>query len=131
MQVTGLRSCHEKVGGIYYVGRMFDKIRLHAAGKLPEDYHANLGNGFDGRVLAFLRLDYPALVARVKQGGTDEGILEWCFAQGRRPSEEEIEVWSEYMRKRGWNDDATPRLHIASRKSAARNAPIFRLSSTS
>jgi gluconokinase len=108
MQVPGLRSCYEKVGGIYHLGRMFDKIRLHAAGKLPEDYHANLGKGFDARALTFLDVDYPSLVERVKQGGTDGEFLDWCFQRGRHPSDEEIEVWNAFMRKRGWKDDGTP-----------------------
>jgi hypothetical protein len=41
MKVPGLRSSYEKVGGIVYFGRMLDKIRLHASGRLPEGY--NLG----------------------------------------------------------------------------------------
>jgi len=107
MHVPGLRSCHDKTGGIFYIGRMFDKIRLHAAGKLPEEYQANLGKGFDARALTFLDVDYPSLVERVKQGGTDAELLDWCFQRGRHPSDEEIEIWNEFMRKRGWNDDAT------------------------
>ena len=110
MQVPGLRSPYDQVGGIYYVGRMFDKIRLHAAGKLPEDYHANLGKGFDARALSLLNLDYPSVVERVNQGGTDAEILKWCFERGRRPSDEEIEIWNDFMRKRGWRDDGTPTL---------------------
>ena len=85
MHVPGLRSCYEKVGGIHYVGRMFDKIRLNAAGKLPQEYHANLGKGFDARALSFLDVDYPSLVERVKEGGTDEELLAWCFQRGRHP----------------------------------------------
>ncbi|MGA3171380.1 MAG: DUF5069 domain-containing protein [Chthoniobacteraceae bacterium] len=107
MQVPGLRSCYDKVGGIRHVGRMFDKIRLHAAGKLPDDYLANLGKGFDGRAVSFLQVDYPSLVERVKQGGTDDEILQWCYEQGRHPTDEQIEVWNEFMRKRGWNDDGS------------------------
>ena len=110
MQVPGLRSCHEKVGGILYLGRMFDKIRLHTAGKLPEDYHANLGKGFDARTLSFLDVDYASLVERVNQGGTDDELLAWCFERGRYPTDEQIEVWNEFMRKRGWNDEASKRL---------------------
>lgn len=110
MNVPHLRSPYVKVGGIHYVARMFDKIRLNAAHQLPAEYHANLGTGFDGRALSFLWIEYPALVERVKQGGSDEEILEWAFNQGRRPSTEEIEVWNEFMRKRGWNDEATERL---------------------
>jgi hypothetical protein len=108
MHVPNLRSCYDQVGGIRYIGRMFDKIRLHAAGKLPEEYHANLGKGFDARALTFLDIDYPSLVERVTQGGTDEELVEWCFQRGRHPKDEEIEIWNEFMRKRGWNDDGTP-----------------------
>ena len=105
-----LRSPHQKVGGIVYFGRMIDKIRLHAAGQLPEDYLPNLGDGFDARACSFLGINYPALVERVKQGGTEEELLNWAFSQGRKPSEEEIEVWNDFMRKRGWNDAGSPRL---------------------
>ncbi len=110
MNIPGLRSPHEKLGGICYIGRMLDKIRLQAAGKLPADYLGNLGGGFDERAVNFLWIDYPALVERVKEGGNDEEILEWCQQRGRSPREEEIEVWNEFLRKRGWNDEASPRL---------------------
>ena len=115
MNVPNLRSPYVKIGGIRYLARLLDKIRLHAAHQLPADYHANLGTGFDGRALSFLWIEYPALVARVKQGGSDEQILEWAVSQGRQPSPEEIEVWNEFMRKRGWNDEMSERL--AQRKS--------------
>ena len=110
MKVPGLRSPHEKVEGLVHFGRMLDKIRLHAKGRLPADYHANLGSGFDGRCCSFLGVKYEDVVARVKLGGEDADILEWCFAKGRRPSPEEIDVWSSYLRKRGWRDDASKRL---------------------
>ncbi|MBV9671613.1 MAG: DUF5069 domain-containing protein [Verrucomicrobia bacterium] len=42
--VPGLRSPYEKVGRLVYLGRMLDKIRLHAMGNLPPEYHANLGD---------------------------------------------------------------------------------------
>lgn len=123
MNVPNLRSPAVKLGGIFYVARMIDKVRLHAAGQLPADYISNLGTGFDGRALSFLWIEYPALVERVKQGGTDEEILDWAFATGRRPSDEEIEVWNEFMRKRGWNDEASSRLEQRKAESgfAARN----------
>jgi hypothetical protein len=104
------RSPFDQVGGLYYVGRMFDKIRLFAAGTLQEDLHENLGTGFDAKVLAFLQLEYAPIVERVKAGGSDEEILEWCYEQGRKPSEFDMDVWNEYMRKRGWNDTGTKRL---------------------
>jgi hypothetical protein len=110
MKVENLRSPHLKTGDLCYFGRMIDKIRLHAGGQLPADYHANLGGGFDARCCSFLWVEYPMLVERVKEGGTDEEILEWAFQQGRKPSPEEMEVWNEFMRKRGWNDEATSTL---------------------
>ena len=110
MNVPNLRSCHDKAGGVCYFGRMLDKIRLHSKGELPADYHANLGKGFDERCVDFLRVDYTALVDRVKKGGADEEILAWAIAQGGNRSEDEIEVWNEFMRKRGWNDAMSPRL---------------------
>lgn len=110
MKVPNLRSPRETVGGIYYVGRMFDKIRLHAEGQLPQEYHGNLGVGFDGRAIAFLHVAYADVVAQVKTGANDEAVLEWCFQHGHRPTEEEIAVWNGYMFKRGWRDDGSERL---------------------
>ena len=104
------------VGGLVFFGRSLDKIRLHAQGKLPADYHENLGGGMDGRVARFLRVEYGALVKRTLQGGTDEEILEWCFQQGRRPNNEEIEVWNGFLAKRGWRDAASEALAEAKKK---------------
>jgi gluconokinase len=101
------RSPSQKVGGLFYFGRMLDKIRQHARGELPSDYHANLGKGFDEKCVKFLRVNYDDLVERVKRGGTDEEILEWGFTVGRKPSEDDIYVWNEFMRKRGWNDEVS------------------------
>src|SRR6266540_5276058 len=104
MAAFPLRSPSEKIGGLFYFGRMLDKIRLYAKAELPSDYHANLGKGFDEKCVTFLRVNYDQLVERVKKGGTDDEILQWCFSVGRRPSESDIYVWNEFMRKRGWND---------------------------
>jgi hypothetical protein len=110
MATVALRSPSEKVNGLFYFGRMLDKIRLHASGELPADYHANLGKGFDEKCVTFLRVSYDQLVERVKQGGRDDEILQWCFSVGRRPSEDDIYVWNEFMRKRGWNDEVSETL---------------------
>jgi|SRR6267143_3748467 gluconokinase len=105
-----LRSPAVKVGGIFHFGRMLDKMRVHAQGKLPGDYQANLGKGFDGSCVKFLGLDYDELVERVLEGGSDEEIFRWCLERGRKPSEREIRVWNEFMRKLGWNDEVTETL---------------------
>ncbi len=112
MQVPGLRSSFEKVGAIVFFGRMLDKIRLNADGKLPSGY--NLGTAdrtfFDARCTAFLGVEYSALVKRVLDGGSDEEVLAWCFQQGRQPSAEEVEVWNEFMIKRGLRDVSSAEL---------------------
>ncbi|MDP9003688.1 MAG: DUF5069 domain-containing protein [Verrucomicrobiota bacterium] len=102
-----VRSPAAQVGGIVYFGRMLDKIRVHAQGNLPEDYQPNLGTGFDRSCVEFLEVSYDELVTRTKEGGTDEEILAWCFAKGRRPTDNQIHIWNEWMRKRGWNDDVS------------------------
>ena len=107
MRSVDLRSPSEKVGDLFYFGRMLDKIRSHAKGELHPDYHANLGKGFDEKCVSFLRINYDQLVEGVKQGGSDEEILQWCFRVGRKPSEDDICVWNEFMRKRGWNDEVS------------------------
>lgn len=110
MDLSKLRSPHVKTGGIVHFARMLDKIRLHSEGQLHEDYVANLGEGFDLRCINFLQVSYEALVALTHAGASDEEALGWCFAHGHRPTEEEMEVWNEFMRKRGWNDAGSERL---------------------
>jgi Domain of unknown function (DUF5069) len=110
MTEPDLRSPSAMVGGIVYFGRMLDKIRLHDKNELPADYQANLGRGFDEFCTKFLHVQYHDVARRVREGGRDEEILWWCFDKGRRPSETEIYVWNEFMRKRGWNDEITETL---------------------
>jgi gluconokinase len=104
MKELPIRSPSAKVKGIVYFGRMLDKIRAHEKGELPSDYQPNLGKGFDANCVAFLGVSYDELAERVKQGASDEAMLEWCFTLGRTPSEHEVYVWNEFMRKCGWND---------------------------
>ena len=101
-----VRSPSAKLGGLVYFGRMLDKIRLHDRGELPADYQPNLGRGFDAKCCAFLHLDYAEVVKRVKEGASDEEMLEWAFSSGRRPSDKEITMWNDFMRKFGWRDEA-------------------------
>jgi len=75
------RSPFDQVGGLVYFARMLDKIRLSARGQLREDFQKNLGIGFDGRCTRYLHINYADLVDRVLQGGSDEEVLEWCFAR--------------------------------------------------
>lgn len=107
MEIEGIKGCFEKTHGMFYFARMCSKILLHAAGKLPADYHDMLGNGFDGRTCRYLRVQYEDVKARVLGGMTDAEMLEWCFANGRRLTAEEILIYNSFMSKRGWRDDET------------------------
>jgi hypothetical protein len=115
MKVPGLRSPHAEVGGIVYFGRMLDKIRLKAAGKLPAGYNTGTKNwfDFDARCTRFLRVRYGELKKRTLDGASDLQLLRWCFKHGKKPSVEEIEIWNTFMRKRGWNDPSSPGLEEA------------------
>ena len=114
MKIPGLRHSAEHVGGIVFFGRMLDKIRLHAQGKLPPDYKQ--GTGTDTRVCRFLGVDYDAIVKRTLEGGTDEEILEWCFERGRRRNEEDILMFNAFLTKRGWRDSFTEALEQTKRE---------------
>jgi hypothetical protein len=110
MKVENLRSAYVKTDGLYYFARMVDKIRLHAAGRLPPEYQQVLGLGFDGRTCRFLGIEYAELTKRTLQGGSDEELLRWCLEHGRAPGEEEMAMWNDWVRKKGWRDETSERL---------------------
>ena len=107
-----LRSPHDKVSGLVHFGRMIDKIRAHAVSPLGPDYEPTMGKGFDGRVCRFLKISYNDLRehALAQPDAAAEALLEWAFAHGHRPDDEEIFNFNEFLRKYGWNDEATDRL---------------------
>jgi len=62
--IPGLRSPSDEVSGLVYFGRMLDKIRLAAAGELPEGWQSMRGmqkGAFDCRCCTFLGIEYSAL----------------------------------------------------------------------
>ena len=107
---------YKETKGLVYFARMLDKIRLKAKGELPADYFVGLDPDptvFDARCTRFLGVNYDELVDRTLKGGTDEQILGWCFERGRKPSEEDIKIWSAFLLKRGWRDEASEDLQAA------------------
>ena len=111
-----LRSPYDKVGGFSYFVRMLDKIRRHGKGELPLEYEMNLGKGFDEKCATFLRVRYELVVEYVNHGLNDAAILQSCFGMGHRPTEREIYMWNEFMRKRGWNDELSGVLESEKKK---------------
>lgn len=104
--LPGLRSPYVKVGRIVFFGRMLDKVRLHAQGRLTPDYEENLGGGFDARTCQFLNVNYDELRETTLAMPTpdDEAVLAWCEARGARRPDFECELWNTFMMKRGWHD---------------------------
>ena len=100
------RSPRDRVGGLCHFGRMLDKIRSHLRGELPEEYHPHFGLsiGLDGMLCGMLCIAHADLIERMRDGGTDEEILEWCYARGIRLNHTQVHVWNEFARKLGWND---------------------------
>jgi hypothetical protein len=88
---------------------MLDKIRLHAAGNLPDAYVANLGDAqfyvLDGRCCRFLGVPYAEIKARTLQGGSDEEILAWVHSRGIARTDEECHMWNRFIVKLGWRDE--------------------------
>lgn len=107
MKIEGIRGCFDRTRGLFYFARMCSKIRLHAQGKLPADYHEMLGQGFDGRTCRYLRVRYEDVRNQVLLGKTDTEVIDWCFANGRQLTDEEVLIYNSFMSKRGWHDDET------------------------
>jgi Domain of unknown function (DUF5069) len=128
--VPGVRSPYVKVGRLVYFGRMLDKIRLHAEGKLPADYVCNIGDDkpgmFDTRCCGFLRVPYVALRDQTLSGGSDESVLAWAEQTGGRRTDEECMVFNSFLMKRGWHDpaDNVQRLHQRIAESGLEGKPI-------
>ena len=113
MQTRAPVTDHKKTKGLIYFARMLDKIRLKASGQLSPGYFTGLepdDTVFDARCVRFLEIDYDELKKRTLEGGTDEEILEWCFQRGKRRNEEEIQIWNNFILKRGWRDNGSEEL---------------------
>lgn len=100
----------DQVHGYVYFARLCSKVRLHASGDLDPEFHPNMGKAMDLWTCQFLHVDYPDLQKVILGGATDGEALEWCWQNGRKPSEPELEWWSSYMRNRGFRDDLTEKL---------------------
>ncbi|MFT3868571.1 MAG: DUF5069 domain-containing protein [Nibricoccus sp.] len=123
--IPGLRSPYVKVGRLVYFGRMIDKIRLHAAGKLPADYVENFGDAqstvFDARCCRFLGISHAALIDQVATGKNEETLLAWCHETGGARTDEQCDIWNNFMMKRGWRDEAIERLQTRLREAGLQN----------
>ncbi len=105
-------SPKEEIDGLPYCLRLFDKIRLHHAGKLHPDYHENLGKGFDLWTCQFLGVSYEELSEQIIANSNDEEVLQWAREHGAKRSDLEKTWWLAYMYKRGYRDEMSERLQM-------------------
>ena len=109
---------YRETKGLIYFARMLDKIRRNADGRLPPGYFLGVEDPtfFDARCTRFLGVDYDEVAARTLQGGSDEEILDWCFAHGGKPGDEEMLIWNAFIAKRGWRDESSVDLQAAKKR---------------
>lgn len=101
------RSPYEKIGGLTYLGRCIDKIRLKQAGQLRPDFHELMGKGYDARIMGYLELDYGKFAEFVRTGATDGQCWDYCVRHGRKMNDLLVLIWNDFAAKRGWNDSAS------------------------
>lgn len=110
-------SAYVETKGLRYFPRMLSKIRLLAAGSLREDFHEMIGQGLDGRLCNYLRVDYAALREQTLATDNDDAILDWVQEHGRGLNETDILLWNHYVTKLGWRDQVSESL--ANRKKSS------------
>jgi hypothetical protein len=98
------RSPKALLGGMAHLGRFIDKIRLRHAGQIQDYNYVTVG--FDKYLVDFLGIDPTSFEQLVLAGGTDEELLAWVKAKGRKPSDEEIVEWSKNILASGPKDEA-------------------------
>lgn len=98
------RSPKALLGGIAHLGRFIDKIRLRDAGQIQDYNYITIG--FDKYLIDFLGIDAKSFEQRVLAGGTDEELLAWVKANGRKLSDQEISQWSQELLASGPKDEA-------------------------
>ena len=103
-EYTPAASPRDEVSGYVYFARLCSKIRLHASGGLDPEFHPNMGKSMDLWTCQFLHVDYSDLQKVITTGASDQESLEWCWENGTKPNEHELEWWNSYMRNVGFRD---------------------------
>ena len=98
-------SPSDEVSGYVYFARLCSKIRLHQSGELDPEFQPNMGKGMDLWTCQLLHVDYDDLSKVVEDGKTDQEALEWCWQNGTKPKQHEVDWWNSFMRNRCYRDD--------------------------
>ncbi|MBS0664512.1 MAG: DUF5069 domain-containing protein, partial [Verrucomicrobia bacterium] len=117
------RCPYEKIGGLYFLGRTIDKIRLKASGRLRPDFYKLMGDGYDARMMKYLHLDYAKFAEFVLAGASDDECWQYCVQHGRSMSDLDVLVWNDFASKRGWRDSVSELLEQFKASSGLSNRP--------
>lgn len=109
------RSPREVMDGWHYLPRYIDKIRLHLAGKLHEDYQENLGKAFDGFWLKAAGVTHEQFVEVVKNSLTDGQVYDWVRQNAKRSQAEKDAHWADVL-SRPKADDEPAKARLKMRK---------------
>ena len=109
------RSSREIMDGWMHLPRYVDKIRLHLAGKLHPDYHANFGKGFDAMWLKAAGVTHDQMTEVVKNSFIDGQVFDWVRSSVKK-SPTEKRAHSEMMLNRPAPEDAAAQERFKQRK---------------
>src|ERR1700704_6395305 len=95
--MANIRSPIEKLAGCYHLARFTDKIRLHLAGTLPEDYQMPLFHqrGVDGQFMEHFGLSKEELLEVVKDSNFDDEKVATWFQRRIGSDESKVKSWNE------------------------------------
>jgi hypothetical protein len=112
------RSPRETMNGWMHLPRFVDKIRLHFAEKLHQDYQPNFCKGFDGLWLETAGVEAERFIEVVRQSVTDGEVCDWVRQNANKP--ESIKTaHRERMLNYPKSDDAEMQARLRMRKEQA------------
>lgn len=117
------RSPNTKLGPYVLLARTIDKARSTFAGK-DGGYHWDCP--LSKMFFDFKGIDSKAFGEYVASGASDEEILAWCEANGKKRSDDEIYAWTYTSRLAAPDSDEKKAYYEATRASLSKPYPYIR-----
>lgn len=95
-----LRLPSQKLGGVYHLARLIDKVRLQNAGELPKDYQSSFCNpaALDGLFLKAFGLKTDLLIEKISEAKNEEEIVAWFKSA---VTQEQCDRWNAFAPELG------------------------------
>ena len=88
------RSGREMLGGIVFLPRTIDKMRAYINGTVGDYNVGQTHRGLSDHTYALFGVTVAQFEQAVRENPTDEGVLEWLYRHGKRPTPQEIEAYN-------------------------------------